>query len=272
MQTLWQDLRYGVRMLLKNPGYAVVAVITLSLGIGANTAIFSVINAVLLRPLPYDQSERLVLINETSRQMDGMSISWLNYQDWVEQQRVFEGIAVFNRGSYNLTGSGDPEQLRAGQVTANLFSVLRVKPIQGRVFTAEEDKPGGPAVVVLSYGLWQRRFGGDQEIINRTISLNDKTYTVIGIMPEGYRMPSRVEMWVPAGQLSGEPSWQNRGNHPGLYGIGRLKDGVTIDQARAEMNNIAEGLEQQFPNTNDGNRVRIMPLLENYVRDARGLL
>ncbi len=269
MQTLWQDLRYGARMLLKQPSFTLIAVLTLALGIGANTAIFSVINGVLLRPLPYEQSDRLVLVNERSRQMDGMSISWPNYTDWRAQQRVFDGIAVYNRGNYNLTGTGEPEQLRAGQVTANLFSVLRVKPLVGRVFTADEDKPGGAPVVVLSYGLWQRRFGGDAGLVNRTLSLNDKSYTVIGVMPEGFKFPSRVEMWVPVGQLAGEAAWQQRGNHPGLYGVARLKDGVTIEQARTGMDNIAAGLETRYRDSNDGNRVRIIALLENYVGDVR---
>src|SRR5262249_30252836 len=129
--------------------------------------------------------------------------------------------------------------------------------------------PGGAAVVILSYGLWQKRFGGEASIVNRSISLNDRSYTVIGVMPEGFKFPSHVEIWVPVGQLSGEISWQQRGNHPGLYGIARLKDGIRIEQARAEMDNIAAGLEQRYRDTNEGCRVRIMPLLENYVRDVR---
>src|SRR5262249_28234656 len=124
-------------------------------------------------------------------------------------------------------------------------------------------------VAVLSYGLWQRRFGGEKDIVNRQISLNDRPYTVIGVMPEGFKFPSRIEFWVPVGQLSGEISWQQRGNHPGLYGVGRLKGGVTIEQARADMDNVAIGLEKQYRDTNEGNRVRIIPLLENYVSDVR---
>lgn len=272
MISIIQDLRFGVRMLLKNPAFTLIGIVTLALGIGANTAIFSVINSVLLRPLPYDQSDRLVLMNERNQQMDGMSISWPNYTDWRNQNTVLDGIAVFNRGNYNLTGVGEPEQLRAGQVTANLFHVLRVKPMMGRVFTEDEDKPGGAPVVILSYGTWQQRFGADANIINRTISLNDKTYTVIGVMPDGFRFPSRIEIWVPVGQLSDAPGWQQRGNHPGLYGVARLKDGVTIEQARAAMDSIAAGLEQRYPDSNAGNRVRMIPLLENYVGDIHDRL
>ena len=145
-------------------------------------------------------------------------------------------------------------------------------PSLGRVFTADEDKPGGPPVVVLSYGLWQRRFAGDPQIVGKTLSFNDRAYTVIGVMPQGFRFPSRVEMWVPVGQLSDQPSWKQRGNHPGLYGVARLKPGVTIDQARADMDNIAAGLEKLYPDSNQDNRVRIMPLIENYVRDVRRAL
>ena len=272
MQTLWQDLRYGARMLFKQPGFTLIAVITLALGIGANTAIFSVINAVLLRPLPYPESDRLVLYNERSPQMDGMSISWPNYSDWRAEQSVFEEMGVFNRGDYNLTGAGEPERIQAGQVTASLFTTLRAQAALGRVFNADEDKPGGPPVVVLSHGLWQRRFGGEAGIVGRTLNFNDRNYTVLGVMPPGFRMPSRVEMWAPVGQLSDQPSWKERGNHPGLYGVARLKPGVSLEQARAAMDNIATGLEKLYPNSNKDNRVRMIPLLENYVSDVRRAL
>jgi putative ABC transport system permease protein len=269
---LWQDLRYGVRMLLKQPVFTIVAVIALALGIGANTAIFSVVNAVLLRPLPYEESDRLVFLSERSQQMDGMSISYPNFTDWREQNQAFESIAVYNRGSYNLTGVGNPERLLASQSSANLFSILKVNPVRGRVFTNDEDKPGAASVVVLSYGLWQRRFGGDEKILNQTISLNNRPYIVIGIMPQKFQFPSRIEMWVPVGQLSDQESWKQRGNHPGLYGLARLKPGVTVEQARADMDGIAENLERQYPNSNQGNRVTVIPLLENYVSDIRPAL
>ncbi|MEW6127975.1 MAG: ABC transporter permease [Acidobacteriota bacterium] len=270
--TFFQDLRYGMRMLMKQPLFTLVAVLALTLGIGANTAIFSVVNAVLLRPLPYEESDRLVMVNERSEQMDGMSISYPNFTDWKAQNRVFENFAVFNRGSYNLTGIGEPERLQAGQVSADLFSVLRVNAWRGRVFTNDEDQPGAQSVVMLSHGLWKRRFGSDEKILNQDITLNNRSYTVIGIMPEGFLFPSRVDMWVPVGPLSAQESWKQRGNHPGLYGVGRLNPGVTIEQARADMDSIAENLEKQYPDSNQGNRVRIVPLLENYVQDIRPAL
>jgi putative ABC transport system permease protein len=272
MLTLWQDLRYGVRMLLKNPGITLVVILALGLGIGANTAIFSVVNAVLLRPLPYDQADRLLFLNEASRVLDEMSISYPNFTDWRNQNQVFEKMGVYNRASYNLTGAGEAERIVTGQVSADLFSVLRVNAAMGRVFNNDEDKPGGEPVVVLSHGLWERRFGGQAGILNQPLTLNSKSYTVIGVMPKGFLYPSRVEMWVPVGQLSGESSWQQRGNHPGLYGVARLKPGVTLEQAQADMDKIAVNLEKQYPDSNAGNRVRIRPLLEIYVGDVRRAL
>ena len=269
MQRVWQDLRYGARMLLKNPGITFVVILALALGIGANTAIFSVVDAVLLRPLPYDESDRLVFLNETSKSMDDISISYPNFTDWRNQNNVFEKIGVSNRASYNLTGSGEAERLVAAQMSADVFAALRVNPMLGRLYTNDEDKPGGTPVVVLSYPLWQRRFGGQAGIVNQQLTLNNKSYTVIGVMPQGFAYPSRAEIWVPVGQLSGEASWQQRGNHPGLYGTARLKPGVTFEQAKAEMDRIAANLSQQYPDQIAGNGIRTRPLLEIFVGDVR---
>ena len=272
MTTLWQDIRYGARMLLKNPGISIIVVIALALGIGANSAIFSVVNTVLLRPLPYEESDRLIFLNEKSPVLDEMSISYPNFTDWRAQTQTFEKIGVYNRASYNLTGTGEAERIVTGQVSADLFSVLRVNALHGRVFTNDEDKPGGTPVVVLSYPLWQRRFGGQLSILNQPITLNGKSYDVIGIMPETFLYPSRVEMWVPVGQLSDQASWKQRGNHPGLYGVGRLKPGATFEQADADMNTIAANLEKQYADSNTGNRVRLRPLMEIFVGDVRRAL
>ena len=272
MHSLWQDIRYGARMLLKNPGITFIVILALALGIGANTAIFSVVNAVLLRPLPYDEADRLVFLNETSKSMSDISISYPNFSDWRDQNHVFEKIGVYNRSSYNLTGRGDAERIPTGQVSADLFAALRVNAAFGRLYTNDEDKPGGNPVVVLGYGLWQRRFGGDQSIINQQLTLNGKSYTVIGVLPQDFQYPSRVDMWVPVGQLSGDQSWQQRGNHPGLYGIARLKPGVTVAAAEADMKNIAANLDRQYPNEVGGDSVRVQPMLEAYVSDVRGTL
>jgi putative ABC transport system permease protein len=272
MQKLFHDLRYGARMLLKNPGISSIVVLALALGIGANTAIFSVVNAVLLRPLPYEDSDRLVFLNEKSAVLDEMSISYPNFTDWRSQNHVFEKIGVYNRDSYNLTGFGEAERIPTAQVSADLFSALRANAALGRVFTNDEDKPGGAPVVVLGHNLWQRRFGGQASILNQALIFNGKSYTVIGVMPQGFQYPSRAEMWVPVGQLSGDPNWQQRGNHPGLYAVARLKPGATLAQAQADMDNIAANLERQYPDSNAGNRVAIRPMLEVFVSDARGTL
>ena len=269
---IWQDLRYGVRMLLKSPGITFVVVMALALGIGANTAIFSVVDAVLLRPLPYPESDRLVSLNETSKAMDEISISYPNFVDWRNQNQVFEKIGVYNRDSYNLTGMGEAERIVTGQVSADLFAALRANPALGRLYTNDEDKPGGAPVVVLSYALWQRRFGGQANILNQPLTLNGKSYTVIGIMPEGFAFPRRAEMWVPVGQLSGDPDWLQRGNHPGLYGVARLKPGVTFAQAKADMDNIGANLEKQYNDSNAGNGVGVQPLLEVFVGEIRSKL
>src|SRR5918999_3750933 len=179
MTTLWQDIRYGARMLLKNPGITIIVIIALALGIGANTAIFSVVNTVLLRPLPYHESDRLVFLNEKSPVLDEMSISYSNFTDWRNQNQTFEKMGVYNRASYNLTGAGEAERIVTGQVSADLFSVLRVNALHGRVYTNDEDKPGGTPVTVLSYGLWKRRFGGESNILGQALTLNGKSYTVI---------------------------------------------------------------------------------------------
>jgi predicted permease len=269
MQKMWQDLRYGARMLLKNPGITFVVILALALGIGANTAIFSVVDAVLLRPLPYPESDRLVFLNETSKSMDEISISYPNFADWRNQNQVFEKIAVYNRESYNLTGTGEAERIITGQVSADLFAALRANPLLGRLFTNDEDKPGATPVVLLSYPLWQRRFGGQAGILNQPLTLNGKSYTVIGIMPQSYQFPSRVEMWVPVGQLSGDPDWLHRDNHMALYGVARLKPGVSFAQAKAEMDTIGANLEKKYNDTNAGNGVGVRPLIEAFVGDVR---
>jgi predicted permease len=272
MQTLFQDIRYGGRMLRKNVGVTVIVIIALALGIGANTAIFSVVNAVLLQPLPYPESDRLMFLSETTETQDEISVAYMNFTDWRAQNQVFDKLAVYNRVSYNLTGAGDAERMLVAQTSADLFPILHVNAAIGRVFTNEEDKPGAAPVVVLSHALWQRRFGGQESIVGQSIILNTRSYTVIGVMPADFFFPSRAEMWVPVGQLGGELAYQSRGNHPGLYGVGRLKPGVTPEQAHADLNRIAANLAQQFPDSNSGNGVKVQPLLEIFVSGVRRAL
>ncbi|HKF54988.1 MAG TPA: ABC transporter permease [Blastocatellia bacterium] len=272
MDRLVLDLRYAIRMLLRQPGFTVVAVVTLALGIGANTAIFSVVNAVLLQPLGYPESDRLVWLSERGPNFPTMSIAYPNFTDWRQQQNAFDYIGVYNQGSYNLTGSGEPERLLGERISADALSALRVPATVGRVFNNDEDKPGASPVVVLSYALWQSRFGADPGIPGARLTLDGRDYAVVGVMPAGFAFPSRVDFWTPAGPLSDQPNWQNRGNHPGLLGVARLKPGTTLDQARVEMDGIAERLEQQYPDSNQYDRVRVEPLLDNYVSNVRPAL
>lgn len=262
------DLRFAFRQLMKNPGFTAVAVLTLALGIGANTAIFSVVNAVLLRPLPYSESERLVWLSEKGNNFPTMSIAWPNFVDWRAQQTVFENIGVYNWSSYNLTGKGDPVRLSVSRLTAGVFAALRVRPVLGRSFNDEDDKPGSEPVVMLSDGLWRTRFGGDPGIVNQPIVLDAKAYTVIGVMPPRFVFPDRVDIWVSVGALSNDGNYRSRGNHPGLLGVARLKPGVTLQRARAEMDAIGLRLEQQYSDSNKSVRPRIERLLDNVVGNA----
>src|SRR6266542_1668245 len=269
MHTLWQDLRFGARMLLKKPGFTLIAIITLALGIGANTAIFSVVNAALLRPLPYPESERLVWVGEHRQGFGVMLISYPNFTDWRAQQKVFEHIGVYRWGSYNLTSRGEPQRLRGLHMSADLFSALRVQAAIGRVFNNDEDKPGALPVVVLSHELWQTRRGSETGIIGQSITLDGRHYTVIGVMPADFASPDQADFWLPSVQESSS-NLHDRGNH-GWWAIARLKRGGTLEQARAEMNSIAVRLGQQYPGLKD-DRVNIEPLLDYTVEGASAAL
>jgi putative ABC transport system permease protein len=273
MDGLIQDIRYGIRSLLKNPGLSAVAVLALMLGIGANTAIFTVVNAVLLNPLPYDHSDRLMFVSERSPQLEALAVSLPNFVDWREQNKSFEHIGVYRRAdSYTIVLHDLPEQVTGATVSADLLSALRVTPLLGRIFSADEDKLGGEPVVLLGYGLWQRGFGGDPNIAGQKLTMSGKLYTVIGVMGADYAFPAEAELWVPIGPQFNNVGWQERGNHPGVYGIARLRSGVTIEQAQEDMNAIAERLEHQYPDSNTGIRVNVRPLLDTFVRDIRPLL
>jgi len=272
LEEFMQDIRFGLRMLGKNPGLALVAILTLALGIGANTAIFSLVNAVMLRPPPFPESQRLVFVSEKSRHMDDMSVSYPNLLDWQQQNQVLEGIAGFDGQSFNLTGRERPQRVEGYSVSASFFTVLRVAPLHGRAFGPEDDKPGAVPVVVLSEGLWQRRFGSDLSVLNQAITLNGESYTVVGIMPRSFQFPRTVELWTPLGLNYAQASWKQRGNHPGIYAIARMKPGVALEQANAEMQTIALRLARQYPETNSGNGVTLMSLRERMVRQARPAL
>src|SRR5215510_4939953 len=270
MKTLWQDMRYGLRMSLKKPGFTLTAVITLSLGIGATSTIFSFVNGILLRPLPYQDSERLVALDETAlkRGVASMGVSFPNFLDWREQNQVFTGVAAYLSGNYTMTGSGEPEQLSGADISYNTFEVLGVAPVLGRTFTAEEDRPGSDLVVILGYGLWERRFGGKPEIIGQKITLLNQQRTVIGVMPPDFKFPDVADLWVP---LALDTNRMTRTDH-GLSAIARLKPGVTVEQAQSDMTSIARHIEEANPITNEGLGVSVIPLREGLVSDYRNAL
>src|SRR5215813_4755874 len=253
LETLFHDLRFGARMLFRNPGFTLIAVVTLALGIGANTAIFSVVNAVLLRALPYPEPGRLVRFWETNpgRGWLEFAASAPNFADWRKQQSVCEQLAAYEFNTLNFTGSGEPERVAALRVTANFFSVLGVAPAHGRNFLPEEDQSGRNHVAILSDGLWRRRFGADPNLIGRQIQLSGDSYTVVGVMPPGFQLTQGTELWAPL-TLRTNSSGHN------LSVIGRLKRGVSLAQAQASMDTIARQLEQQYPESNTGWGVRMV--------------
>jgi putative ABC transport system permease protein len=265
---MYNDLRYAVRQLLKNPGFTAVAVLTLALGIGANTAIFSIVNAVLLRPFPYQAPERLVIIQERGSAGNGFSPSYPNFVDWRAQNTVFDSIsAVRGNESFNFTGAGEPERLQGRLVSAEFFSTLRIKPLVGRDFLAEEDRLGAAPAVILSYGFWQRRFGADPAILGKQLTLNNQSFTVVGIIPANFQFGAEADVTVPIG-LQAE-RFRNRGSDPGTGVVARLKPNVSEQQGETDLNLVAARLEQQYPTTNKGRRVLLTPLHESIVGNVR---
>jgi putative ABC transport system permease protein len=269
---LLHDLRYAARLQRKNPGFTIVAVIALALGIGANTAIFSVVNTVLLRPLPYKDPDRLVMVWEdaTKHGYPRDTPAAANFVDWRHQNQVFEGMAAMADMSFNLTGSGDPERLEGRRVSASLFPLLGVEPHLGRVFTAAEDQPGTQRVVLVSYALWQRRFGGDPGIVGKPLTLNGESHVVVGVMPARFQFPSSDDQaWVPMALSQQEAG--NRNRHY-LQVMARLRPGVSLAQAQSEMSTIAARLQQQYPQSNAELGAAVQPLHEHLVGDIKPAL
>jgi putative ABC transport system permease protein len=268
MDTFFQDLRYALRMLRKAPGFTAVAVLTLALGIGANSAIFTVIDSVLLRPLQYKDADRLVYLNEESKQLKGMSVAYLNFQDWQSQNQVFERMGASQGNAFVLTRGEQPELVFCRSVTEGFFPTLGITPTLGREILASDDQPSAGPVALLSYGLWQRRFGGNPNIIGTALNLDGKAYTVVGVLPKGFEyLGNADDVYVPLGLQAKD--FTDRGNHPGIYAVGRLKPGVTLDQARAEMNAIAQRLAQAYPISNRGNGINLRSMQEVVVGNIR---
>lgn len=265
---LWQDLRYGTRLLLKAPGFSIVAILTLALGIGANTAIFSLINSALLRPLPFRDPQRLVQIwNRRSISQDNYTLNGLDYLDLQTQNRGFEQSSLFGgRKSYNASGAGQPEKAIAREVQANFFSVLGVDAFRGRTFAPGEDQPGRSHVVVLSYGFWQRHFGGRADALGATLELNTIPYKVVGVMPRDFYFPSAEDLWIPLEMVPG--TFGNRGGFS-YRAIARLKPGVSVAQATADLAAIAKRIQQQYPSENYDVTTVNVPLKQDLTADTR---
>src|SRR5580700_7394625 len=271
MTSVWQDMRYGLRLLLKNPGFTAIAVLTLALGIGANTALFSVVNGVLLNPLPYPNPDQLVAVYAKSTDFERSSITYPNFLDWQKDSHSFSALGAIRSEEYNLTGVGEPQRLHGHMISADFFAALGVPLPLGRNFRSEEDQAGGAPVAILGDGLWKRKFGLSPEVLGKSITLNGKTYTVIGVAPTSITGFSPTDVYVPIGQWT-DSTFRNRGIAMGTTAIARLKAAVTAEQARAEMEKIAQNLAASYPESDKGLGVTIVALKTDVVGDVRGIL
>ncbi|HZS48899.1 MAG TPA: ABC transporter permease, partial [Blastocatellia bacterium] len=268
MNSLWQDIRYGIQMLLKKPGFTATAVLALALGIGVNAGVFSSVNALLLNPLPFSDVDRIVAIFERvpSQGVDRNEASPANYMDWRNQSTSFENVGLYRWWGVNLTDHGTPERVQGFLVTSNLLDVLETKPMLGRGFVPEEDQPGNDRVVILTYGLWQRRFASDPNIIGKTIAVNSVERTIVGVMPREYNFPQGAQVLAPIAFTPEQAA--NRANHSYLC-VARLKHGVSMARAQADLDNLSARLQKEYPETNTGRSARIVTLLDDTVRIAR---
>src|ERR1035438_10003417 len=264
MGSILQDLRHGVRVLLKTPGFTLLALLTLALSIGANTAVFSVVNAVLLRPLPFEKPQEIVAVWEQRPHENSFrgGISALDFVDWRRMSKSFSNIALYDSGQYNLTGAGDPERISGAAVSPGFLEALGVRPQMGRGFDNTAEQPGHNGEVLITYGLWQRRFGSDPAIVGKSAGINGEPFSIAGVLPKDFRFPfaPQCDLLVPA--LLGPDQLRYRGIHM-FSGIARLKTGVTLQQARAEMALISKQLEQQYPDSNTGHAANLILLQED---------
>jgi predicted permease len=271
METLWQDLKYGIRMLARSPAFTAVAVLTLALGIGANTAMFSVVEGAVLAPLPYFQPDRLVAVWENNPRFPRVWVSYPNFQDWQNSARSFQQMAAFMQQGVDLTGPGTPAHLNGKGISVGFFRTLGTKLTLGREFLPEEDRPGGAPVVVISNRLWKNRFGGSAEALGKSVTLDGTACTVVGVAPLGFRLEADADVYRPLGQ--GDPVILNdRGSHAGIFSIARLNTGVTISQGQAEMSTIQNGLDQLYPDANRDLGIYIEPLKQVVVGNIGGTL
>ncbi len=276
MQTLLQDLRYGARMLLKNPGFTFIAVITLALGIGANTAIFSIVNIVLLRSLPFRDAERIVAIQELDKDGKRVQVTPANFLDWRAQNTVFEHLAAIFERTSNLAGENEAERITLAMISANFFDVFGVRPQHGRFFFPEDEQAGHPAIAVISHGLWQRRYGGDPGVVGKSITLDGASYTVVGIAPAGFQYPGKTEAWLPPFRLA--PAFSESMDVTRFRGLGYLsavallRSDRSLEQAKGEMETITARLRKQYPESNNYRFSRVVSLHTHLVGDTSTVL
>src|SRR5881398_3616010 len=273
-----KDFRFALRQLFKQPGFAFIAILVLALGIGTNTAIFSVVNAVLLRPLPYPHSEQLVLLRERLLGPSGFesgSVSYMNYLDWRAAQKSFTDLALARTEGVSLStsdGTSPPEAARAGRITANYLSILKVPPLIGRDFVGSDDVPGAAKVALISERVWRKQFGASQIAIGQRLNVDGVPREIIGVVPERVRFPRKADIFIPLADLRTDHDFLSRGNHEGFSCVGRLKPNVTLEQAIPELNTIAADLSKRFPESNTRRQISPKLLLEYSVGEYRHLL
>jgi len=274
LERLMQDSRYGLRMLRKSPSFAAVAILTLALGIGANTAIFSVVNGVLLRPLPYPHPEQLVWLAESKPNFASGSISWPNFRDWEKENRTFSGMGIYRAYSFNLTGLGDAEQVNGRFLSSSFFTALGVNPLIGRTFSPGEDEIGAAPIAMITEGLWRRKFNSAPDVLGKSVDLDGTAYAIVGVLPAGFDLSGMfrgVDVYVPIGQWN-NPLLPKRGAGLGIHGVGRLKPGTSVEQARADMARVSGNLTAAYPDTNTGIGTFIRPLKQTMVGHVSTLL
>jgi predicted permease len=261
---LAQDLRYGLRSMLKNPGFTAVVLVMLALGIGANTAIFSVVNSVLLNPLTYPEPDQLVTLHQSKPNFETGAIPYPNFRDMREQNRTFSAMAISRGFGFSMIGTGEAERVSARLMSADYFSVLGVKPALGRSFAPGEDETGAHPVVLISFDLWQRKFGAAEDVLGKGLTLDDKSYTIVGVIPASFTLLGNVDVYVPIGQW-GNPALRNRAVALGLHGIGRLRPGISIEQGQADLDRVMRDLATAYPATNKGNGAKVVPLKQRLI-------
>jgi len=270
-EVVWQDIRHGARSLWKTPGFAVISILTLALGIGANTAMFSIVKGVVLQRLPYNEADRLLKFSTSMPQFQEASISYPNFLDWQQRSGSFEAMAAYRFENFNLTGQLNPERLQGLMVSATIFPVLRLNPVLGRTFTSDEDRRGGAPVLLLTTNYWKTRFAGSSSIVGHALMLNGRLFTVVGVVSSDDVIFDRMSVIVPIGQWS-EPLFWDRGIGMGTRAVARLEPGISARQAQAELNGIANALAQEYPKENKDHGIRAVSLREDVVGDARAPL